>query len=175
MNQYFVMMTPASMGSRQVVDALAAMPEVSMALEAPPLVCAVVEAENLDGAHALLLHISNIDDVQVTKVRYAPIAMRRDQVTMMPGLAEASEPMLVEELSGVAPPMPKLKVATPIIAEVPGLPATTNSRVYRNFSSQAGLASLATAGHLGAFGGGLNDHDELAESHLSNPTRITEW
>lgn len=141
MNQYFVQMTPTLTGGRQAVDELAAMPVVSMVLEAPPHIYAVVEAESLADVWSVLQHVSNTHDPRVTKVRYTPIAMRRDQVTQMRGFPEASE-------------------SAPIIDAVPGMPAATGARVFTNFSSQAGLASLATAGHMGAFGGGLNDHED---------------
>jgi hypothetical protein len=51
-----------------------------------------------------------------------------------------------------SPRRARLKAACgPVITQVPGVPASNMARVYRNFSSQAGLASFGIGGlgHLG--------------------------
>lgn len=174
MQQFFVRMAPVLMGSREVIDTLVTMTQVSMVLEAPPYIFVIVEAENLDDAHDVLSHINNIENPLITKISYAHIAMRCNHAALMQELAEVTEPILIDKLEGVAPPVPKLKVATPIITEVPDMPATNEGRVYRYISSQAGLSALGAL-FIGTIGEGLNDQEELSESHLSNPTRITEW
>lgn len=62
----------------------------------------------------------------------------------------------------VIDPTPRMRVAQPVIDRVPGTEPTNRAVVHHDFSSQAGLASMAGADNFG-FGSGLTDMATLAD------------